>query len=173
MNLFCSPYGINPPVGRPDPHDLPAKSPQYKFPQFVAITRSRTSVIGSTVAFDAGEESSWSIRVYNTQVYSEGGDTNLGMNLPALLGQSSCDRLFERAVESTYAAKVSLCQRLRPTLGELEEVFQVAHPDGLRPSKVNVLWAQGREQHQFLASTRDCNVESAFATWTVHRAEVH
>jgi hypothetical protein len=63
MNLFRRPYGINPPVGRPDPHDFPAKPPQYKFPQFVAITRSRTAVVGSPIALDAGEETPWSVRV--------------------------------------------------------------------------------------------------------------
>jgi hypothetical protein len=49
MYLFGSSNCINPPVRRPYPNDLPAKSTQYKFTELVTITSGRTADVAENI----------------------------------------------------------------------------------------------------------------------------
>ncbi|MNO70655.1 hypothetical protein D3C76_615470 [compost metagenome] len=173
VDLLGGALGINPPVGRPDAQDFPAQTAQHLLTELVPVTSGGTAVVGSTIALDTRQVATRRIRVDDTEVYAEGRHTHLRNHLPAPATQRVRHGFLERTVKAAETAPVGFRQRTRATLGEFEEMLEVARADGLGTRQIDLIRAQGRKHPQLMPRPGDRHVQAALTARTVDRAEVH
>src|SRR4030088_1425745 len=88
-------FGIEPPIRRPYPQYVPPKTAEHLFADFVAVSRGGRTMIGRTVAFDAGEIEPAAVRMAYAKVDAEAGAANLRDDLPSALLKLRGNGFFE------------------------------------------------------------------------------
>jgi len=84
MQPVCGPLFVVPPVGRPQPQDLPAKTTEGFFADLVPVASSGRPVIGRAVAFNTGQECPRLVRVNNAKINPKARDAYLQNGGPTL-----------------------------------------------------------------------------------------
>jgi hypothetical protein len=88
----------------------------------------------------------------------------LGVQFPALACQGFGHGRLEGAFEAAQAALAGLGQGAGAPLGELQEVLQVAHAQGLGARQIHLLALEAGEHPQLVPGAGDGHVQAALTT---------
>ncbi len=131
-------------------------------------------MIGCSVAFHAQEVATWIHWIDHCQVDAIAGTSDLVMNFVSGGDDPVCYHFLKFGVR--IRVRRSSChrdERPRPTLREVEEVFEIPHPPRTRLGQVDLITSQSAEDEDFVLCPGNRNIEPPFASVAVERPEVH
>ncbi len=166
--------GVGPPVGRPYTKQAPAELFENLLTQPVAVSCRGGAVVSGTITLDASKKFSFCIGVDHTEVDTEVGDADLGMDLPAAHPQPFGNRFFEAALEiaacgSSYDGE----DALSALFGKHEDLFEVL--DTLRDGagEIDMISARGSKDEELFPCAGYCHIEPPCAAGLVEWPEIH